>query len=64
MGYVIKRGVNQMINIITDVWHIGSISWALQDDRITKNTDVNRLYFHACFSHTQETPDILFKSRF
>lgn len=60
MGYVIKRVVNLMINIITDVWHIGSISWALRDEGIAKNTDRNRLYFHACFSHTQETPDILF----
>lgn len=60
MGYVIKRVVNQMSNIITDVWHIGSISCVLRDEGIAKNADGKRLYFHACFSHTQETLDILF----
>lgn len=60
MGYVIKRVVNQMINIITGVWHIGSISCAMRDEGIAKNAEVNRLYFHAGFSQTQETPDILF----
>lgn len=60
MGYVIKRVVNQMTNIMIDVWHIGSISCAPRDEGIAKNAGVNRLYFHACFSQTQETPDILF----
>lgn len=38
MGYVIKRVVNQMINIITDLRHIGSISCALRDEQMAKKT--------------------------
>lgn len=49
MGYVIKRVVNQMINIITDVWHTGSISCALRDEGIANAREP-----------TQETTVILF----